>query len=130
MSKVAKKYDGCSGGMSFFWKNVLGKTPPWEGCCDAHDQRYAVGGTEEQRWQADLELKACVTNKGHPNWASVMWVMVRMGGVPWLPLPWRWGFDTTYWNYSDVVQDDGANDEVIPTGTIRHRPGVEDEHPK
>ena len=42
-----KKYDGCSGGMSWAWRFLFRKNPPWEGCCDVHDQPYAKGGTAQ-----------------------------------------------------------------------------------
>lgn len=89
-----KKYDGCSGGMSVMWRKLFKKPPPWEGCCDIHDQPYAQGGTKEQRKDADLDLMVCVAGSGHPIWAFLMWAAVRIGGVPWLPTPWRWGFKT------------------------------------
>lgn len=95
MSETApiKKYDGCSGGMSAIWRAATGHPPPWEGCCDLHDQPYAKGGTRAERAQADKELRECVIKNGHPGWAWFMWAMVRVGGVSWLPTPWRWGFD-------------------------------------
>lgn len=89
-----KKYDGCSGGMSALWKKIFKSPPPWEGCCDIHDQPYAKGGTVKQRIKADVDLMICVILSGHPILAFVMWAFVRFGGVPWLPTPWRWGFAT------------------------------------
>ncbi len=89
-----KKYDGCSGGMSVLWIKIFKRPPPWEGCCDIHDQPYAKGGTAEQRKQADIDLMVCVIRSGHPILAATMWAAVRVGGVPWLPTPWRWGFTT------------------------------------
>ena len=94
-----KKYDGCSGGMSAIWGKLFNSTPPWEGCCDIHDQPYAKGGTVEQRKQADINLMVCVAQSGYPLWAVAMWCAVRFGGVPWLPMPWRWGFSTKNWSY-------------------------------
>ena len=41
--------DGCSGGMSWFWRNVLGHAPPWEGYCIDHDKKYWEGGTKRDR---------------------------------------------------------------------------------
>ena len=99
-----KKYDGCSGGMSKTWRKVLGKNPPWEGCCDVHDQPYARGGSWLDRLIADIELLACMWKGGHPFWALVMFIGVRIGGVPFLPTPWRWGFNTKrYWYTDDLT---------------------------
>jgi len=84
--------DGCSGGMSRYWRKFFKKAPPWEGCCIAHDVAYWRGGFWYDRKQADLEMAACVKNQGHPIWAFLMYWAVRIGGVPWLPLPWRWGY--------------------------------------
>ncbi len=98
-----KKYDGCSGGMSKAWRKLFGKNPPWEGCCDIHDQPYARGGSWLDRLFADFDLLFCVWKGGHPIWAIVMFLGVRIGGVPWLPTPHRWGFDTKRYWYSDYV---------------------------
>jgi len=86
--------DGCSGGMSWAWRTFLGYPPPWEGCCDIHDDAYAVGGDEWLRLQADYALFQCVCAKGKPGWALIMFMAVRVGGTSFLPFPWRWGFAT------------------------------------
>lgn len=91
-----KKYDGCSGGMSKLWRLLFRKAPPWEGCCDIHDQPYASGGSAKARMIADIALLRCVALSGHPYWAIAMFVAVRIGGVPWLPTPWRWGFERPF----------------------------------
>ena len=98
-----KKYDGCSGGMSRFWRWLWRVNPPWEGCCDVHDQPYAKGGTWLDRLFADINLLCCVWSGGHPLWAVAMFLGVRFGGVPWLPSPWRWGFETPRYWYTDYV---------------------------
>jgi len=56
--------DGCSGFMSFFWRTVLRKPPPWEGCCFAHDKTYWQGGPKELRLKADTEVMRCVAAGG------------------------------------------------------------------
>jgi hypothetical protein len=64
-------------------------------CCVEHDKDYFFGGTSKERWRADKRLYKCVrTKKGWPNKliAPVMWVGVRIGGVSFLPTPFRWGF--------------------------------------
>jgi hypothetical protein len=57
-----------------------------------------MGGTREQRERADLELRECVAEKGHPVVAWMMYHGVRAGGVWWLPTPFRWGFG---WDYPE-----------------------------
>ena len=86
------KSDGCSGGLSWYWRNNLGGNPPWEGCCVEHDEAYHKGGSQRDRVKADLKLYECVRSKGHPIWAAVMWYAVRVGGHPYWPTPFRWGF--------------------------------------
>lgn len=81
--------DGCSG---HIYRNMFRKDPPWQGCCVEHDKLYWSGGSRHQRWDADIELMVCVARKGHPIVAFFMWLGVRFGGHPILPLPWRWGY--------------------------------------
>jgi hypothetical protein len=88
--------DGCSGGMSFFYRNVLGQVPAWEGCCDAHDKLYGPGGTSDMRAAADRGLYECVAASGHTIAAGFMWAAVKVGGQPFFPFGWRWGFEKDY----------------------------------
>ncbi len=89
--------DGCSGGMSLIWRKVLRRVPPWEGCCVKHDLAYWRGGFWMDRKQADLELMMCVKRAGHPIWAILIYIGVRLGGTPIWPFPWRWGYG---WDYT------------------------------
>jgi hypothetical protein len=68
--------DGCSGGMSLLWNNLLGKLPflpdrlPWEQDCINHDHAYHIGGSKADRLYADRRLAAAVTiypNKVRPD---------------------------------------------------------------
>ena len=68
----------------------------WVECCVEHDLIYWMGGTRSEREKADDELMKCVTAKGHPVMARLMYVGVRAGGVWWLPTSFRWGFG---WNF-------------------------------
>lgn len=88
--------DGCSGGMSAFYRNVLGKPPAWEACCDSHDKVYERGGTSDQRMIADRILRQCVSASGHNLEAWTMWLAVRVGGQPFFPFGWRWGYGRDY----------------------------------
>ena len=67
----------------------------WLDCCITHDLAYWCGGTSEERKLADEALKACVARVS-PARAPFMWLGVRMGGAPWMPAPWRWGYG---WDY-------------------------------
>lgn len=64
----------------------------WVECCVEHDLVYWIGGTREERKAADRELATCVSKRGYPFIARVMYLGVRTGGVWWLPTPFRWGF--------------------------------------
>lgn len=78
--------DGCTG-----WFD-----DSWLACCVVHDISYWCGGSEQDRKEADRELKQCV-NKKLNMMGSFMYVGVQMGGHPWLPTPWRWGYGWDNW---------------------------------
>jgi hypothetical protein len=64
-------------------------------CCVQHDLSYFSGGSWKARWRADDQLRKCVAGKRgfqHKPLSFLMWFGVRIGGVPWLPTPFRWGF--------------------------------------
>jgi hypothetical protein len=94
--------DGCSGLMSWAWQTVTGHGPPWEGCCVVHDRAYWAGGTRAARRETDRKLRACVIAKAREYaligqclivvLAWLMWAAVRVGGGPYLPHSYRWGF--------------------------------------
>lgn len=98
--------------MSFIWRLLFKKPPPWEWCCNRHDEQYAEGGDLELRQPTDIDLLCCVAKgehsydgQPHPYWAILMLLGVRIGGVFWLPFPsikivdmehrfrfWRWEY--------------------------------------
>jgi hypothetical protein len=88
--------DGCSGGLTATWRLIFRKDPPWNDLCIEHDRRYWRGGPVEDRRSADRALMAGVTMAGHPIFGFIMWVAVRIGGHPLIPLPWRWGYGWKY----------------------------------
>jgi hypothetical protein len=88
--------DGCSGGLSLFWRILFRESPSFEHCCVTHDFAYWRGGTSDERERADAVLWRCVTLIGRPTWAWIMWAGVRPGGHPGLPFPWRWGYGNHY----------------------------------
>ncbi|NOT13165.1 MAG: hypothetical protein HOP23_15240 [Methylococcaceae bacterium] len=68
----------------------------WLACCIVHDISYWCGGSQTDRAAADYLLKQCVTHQSGVM-ASVFYSGVRMGGTPWLPTPWRWGYGWDDW---------------------------------
>ncbi|MEE9343341.1 MAG: FAD-binding oxidoreductase [Gammaproteobacteria bacterium] len=64
----------------------------WLSCCINHDRSYWLGGTYDERQAADIALKDCVAALGKPDIASLMLSGVRVGGTPWLPTTFRWGY--------------------------------------
>lgn len=68
----------------------------WLKCCIAHDRKYWIGGTYEERLRADLELRQCVKAVGEPAVAELMLAGVRVGGSPWWPTHFRWGYGWPY----------------------------------
>jgi hypothetical protein len=84
--------DGCSA----FPDGTLSDPQRWQAHCVKHDFSYWQGGTREQRREADRELVRGVRAEGHPVLARCMYFGIRIGGAPWWPTPWRWGFGWSY----------------------------------
>lgn len=84
--------DGCSA----FPDGTLADPEKWQAPCVEHDRAYWRGGSAEDRLQADRTLRQAVSAKGHPVIAEFMYLGVRLGGSPWWPTPWRWGFGWPY----------------------------------
>jgi hypothetical protein len=68
----------------------------WRDVCVQHDVAYWRGGTMGDRWRADVELYKGVRERTNFLWASVMFMSVRIGGFPYWPASWRWGFGWKY----------------------------------
>lgn len=51
----------------------------WKHCCLKHDLDFWAGGTEEDRFTADLELKSCIEKTGNKKQAQIMYWGVRLG---------------------------------------------------
>lgn len=84
--------DGCS----LFPNGTIKQNKLWLSCCTAHDYAYWQGGTFDERLIADLKLEQCVAEVGEPNIAILMLAGVRVGGTPYLPNSFRWGYG---WHY-------------------------------
>lgn len=84
--------DGCS----LFPDGTFANEELWLACCTAHDYAYWQGGTYDEREQADLALEQCVADIGEPEIAKVMLAGVRVGGSPYFPTWYRWGYGWSY----------------------------------
>jgi len=84
--------DGCSA----FPDGTMEQQDLWLHCCTDHDFAYWKGGTYQDRLKADEELKACVAAVGETDIAALMLAGVRVGGTPYLPTRFRWGYGWPY----------------------------------
>jgi hypothetical protein len=64
----------------------------WRNCCVTHDKAYWVGGTYAERLAADKALRQCVAAVGEPHIGALMLAGVRVGGSPFWPTRFRWGY--------------------------------------
>lgn len=80
--------DGCS----WFPEGPVWEQNLWQHCCTAHDLAYWQGGDYIARMIADEQLRECVTGQGEPVVAAAMLVGVRVGGSPFWPTEFRWGY--------------------------------------
>mgnify|MGYP000701735863 CR=1 FL=1 len=100
--------DGCSA----FPDGTYSHNELWLQCCTAHDYAYWKGGTHQQREDADRALELCVAEIGEGSVAFVMHAGVRVGGVPYLPTPFRWGYGWPYpKEYGELTADELAKVE-------------------
>jgi len=84
--------DGCSD----FPDGTFKQKALWLTCCKQHDFEYWKGGTYQERLVADKTLESCVTAVGEPEIALLMLAGVRVGGTPFLPTRFRWGYGWSY----------------------------------
>ena len=97
--------DGCSA----FPDGTLEQQELWLDCCTAHDLAYWQGGTYEQRLQADMDLQTCVAGVNEPAIAALMLAGVRVGGTPYLPTEFRWGYGWPYLRgYQKITHEEEA----------------------
>jgi len=94
--------DGCSD----FPDGTPAHKDLWHKCCVAHDVKYWAGGSYDDRVKADFDLRACVQSVGEPAIANLMLAGVRVGGSPWWPTAFRWGYGWPYTNgYSKLTPE-------------------------
>ena len=84
--------DGCS----YFPEGTPGNSDLWCSCCIEHDHLYWAGGTAHERLLADRALRECVTAACAPDVARTMYLGVRIGGSPYWPTRFRWGYGWPY----------------------------------
>ena len=86
--------DGCS---RFPDGSVLNGKKDWGHCCISHDRAYWRGGTADDRLKADEALRTRVQEStGNAMLATMMYKGVRIGGSPYWPTRFRWGYG---WGY-------------------------------
>jgi len=93
--------DGCSA----FPDGTLEQNKLWLGCCVKHDVAYWKGGSSEEREHSDQALKMCVAEVGQPEIAELMLAGVRVGGTPYLPTTFRWGYGWPYFRGYKILTD-------------------------
>ncbi len=80
--------DGCSA----FRDGTPRQRALWQRCCIEHDKAYWRGGTYSERLAADKALRSCVASVGEPQVGAIMLAGVRVGGSPFWPTRFRWGY--------------------------------------
>ncbi len=80
--------DGCSE----FPDGTPSQKTLWRSCCIEHDRAYWLGGTYAERVAADKALQQCVASVGEARIGALMLGGVRVGGSPFWPTRFRWGY--------------------------------------
>jgi len=113
--------DGCSA----FPEGTREQKYLWQSCCVAHDIAYWRGGSYQQRHQADNALQACVAKTGQPEVSRLMLVGVRVGGTPYLPTTFRWGYGWQYLRGYKALSAEELNQvEALTAGARQPLPAV------
>jgi len=112
--------DGCS---MFPDHSPSGKTD-WCVCCVAHDLAYWRGGSADERARADAELESCVrTASGDATLAKTMLAGVRVGGNPYFPTSYRWGYGWPYGRgYAPLAPDEADQAARLRTRYLSEHP--------
>ena len=84
--------DGCSR----FPDGTSRQPTLWRDCCVAHDAAYWAGGDWHSRIVADQQLEHCVIEKDQSLVGNIMFLGVRVGGSPFWPTRFRWGYGWPY----------------------------------
>lgn len=115
--------DGCS---NFVDGNIFDPYL-WRDCCMQHDLKYWAGGSFAEREEADDGLFQCVADKGEPEVAVLMWKAVRVGGSPYWPTTFRWGYGWTEMRgYTPLTKTEKALVKVMAPREVSEDGGVQD----
>lgn len=72
----------------------------WRDCCIEHDITYWCGGSRAERLEADRQLRSCATERVGGWRGETLGALLQagtfVGGAPWLPTPWRWGYGRSF----------------------------------
>lgn len=68
------------------------KEDQWKLCCVEHDKAYWKGGSIEERQKADSDLHACITERGAPEAARLIYYSIRSAHKNPMSLPWGYGW--------------------------------------
>lgn len=88
--------DGCTAIAPIFKFFTKEKHMPFKDCCVEHDKFYWYGGDPKIRNKADKDMRECVSKRGYPILAWIMWAFVHFLSGPklfWIfdnPFPWSW----------------------------------------
>ncbi|MGB0721009.1 MAG: FAD-binding oxidoreductase [Gammaproteobacteria bacterium] len=107
--------DGCS----VFPDGDLEDNTKWMECCMRHDFAYWKGGTFDDRERADEGLKQCVSDLGEENLSIVMHLGVRLGGSPFYPTGYRWGYGWPYLRGYEPLSSDERQQVVDRLGDVQ-----------
>ena len=106
LSYAAELKPFASDGCSAFPEGTLKQKQLWAACCTLHDYAYWKGGTYTERKQADEALESCVAQVGEPEIAKLMLAGVRVGGSPFWPTSFRWGYGWPYPRFYGVLSQE------------------------
>lgn len=93
--------DGCS----HFPNGTQSQPELWLDCCIAHDAAYWAGGSRAQRKLADKQLRQCLAQKQEAAIGRLMYLGVRVGGAPYWPSSFRWGYGWPYGRGYQALSD-------------------------
>lgn len=110
--------DGCSA----FPDGTFEQNELWLECCRAHDFAYWQGGTYAERLQADEALETCVAGVGEPEIARLMLTGVRVGGSPFWPTTFRWGYGWSYPRFYGPLTEDEKKQMQAMTAALQEQP--------
>ena len=112
------KSDGCS----LFPDRMEAAGLDWNQCCEAHDILYWKGGTKMERAKADSLFYECVLiQTGDARLARMMYDGVRLGGSPYFPTWYRWGYG---WNYMRPYRELSQRESQMADSLLRRYYGV------